>query len=345
MRGDLQLLAISLLLSTARASAQQPADRFWERPPVLTVGQFDGDEPYVFGRIRDVVPLPDAGFAVLDGQFYQLRWFDDEGRWIATAGREGLGPGEFGTGPHVAEVDGSGRVWVGDRRSMRLSAFRPADGRLEFVAEIPLSPPVLYPKDLCWTSEGLVMHGYSPEAVFHLMDESGVRRSFGSALDAELAPEFQRMEELFQSRFNEGRIACVERFGVVLLHDEEPILRAVSPTGVELWRRTLEDYHELRFELTDRGGVTYATDPETGWTHYGAGLVVWEDLVYVTLSRSGMTTPTTFELRIYRLADGSLVSRQDIPFVLSAMGPEYAYGVMRDPIPQVLVFRHGSPAR
>ncbi len=335
----IQLVGIWILVSAVSAWAQQSVDRFWERPPELKVGLLDGDDAYVFGEIRDVVALPSGGFAVVDGFSYELRWFDDRGQWVATAGRKGQGPGEFGE-PHVAEVDEAGRVWVIDRRNMRLSAFRPAGEQLEFVAETRLSWPVHYPKDLCWTQEGLILHAVASEGVFHVVDESGVRRSFGNAVEAEIAPELRRHEVRLQERFNWGRMACVEGFGVVLLHDEQPTLRAVSPTGEELWRRSLEDYRQLAFEPTERGGLRYAVDPETGTAHYAKDLVVWGDFVYAALSESGMTE-RSYELRIYRLDDGSLVSRAEVPFVLSAMGREYAYGVVEEPIPQVWVFRRG----
>jgi hypothetical protein len=341
-RVAIQLVAISVLVSAVPAWAQQSIDRFWERPPEMKVGLFDGDEAYVFGEIRDVIALQRGGFVVLDGLFYELRWFDDRGRWVATAGRKGQGPGEFES-PNVAEVDETGRVWVIDRRNIRLSAFRAAGEHLEFVAEISLSGPVHYARDLCWMHEALILHAVASEGVLHVVDESGVRRSFGRALEAEIAPKLRRHEVLLQTRFNSGRVACVEGFGVVLLHDEQPILRAVSPTGEELWRRTLEDYRQLAHEPTDRGGLRYAADPETGTAHHGSGLVVRGDLVYAALSESGMYG-STYELRIYRLEDGSLVSRAEVPFVLSAMGREYAYGVVEDPIPQVWVFRRGSPA-
>lgn len=308
----------------------------------MKVGLLDGEDAYVFGKIQDVVALPGGGFAVLDGFSYELRWFDNRGRWVATAGRKGRGPGEFEE-PDVAEVDETGRVWVIDRRNIRLSAFRPTGEQLEFVAEWKLSGPVHYPKDLCWMQEGLVLHAVASDGVFHVVDESGVRRSFGSAVEAEIAPELRRYEVLVQERFNWGRMACVEGLGVVLLHDEQPILRAVSPTGEQLWRRTLEDYRQLALEPTERGGLRYAADPETGTAHYAKDLVVWGDLVYAALSESGMNT-RTHELRIYRLEDGSLVSRAEVPFVLSAMGREYAYGVVEDPIPQVWLFRRRSPA-
>ncbi len=341
-RAAIQLVGISVLVSAAPAWAQQSLDRFWERSPEMKVGLLDGDDAYVFGEIRDVVALPSGGFAVLDGFSYELRWFDDRGQWVATAGRKGQGPGEFES-PNVAEVDETGRVWVIDRRNIRLSAFRPAGEKLEFVAEIRLSGPVHYAMDLCWMHGDLILHAVAPEGVFHVVDESGVRRSFGRALEAEIPPKLRRHEVLLQERFNEGRVACVEGFGVVLLHDSQPILRAVSLTGEELWRRTLEDYRQLGIELTDRGGLRYPADPETGTAHYGKGLVVWGDLVYVALSESGWTE-RNYELRIYRLEDGSLVSRAGVPFVLSAMDSTFAYGVVEEPIPQVWVFRRGSPA-
>lgn len=50
--------------------------------------------------------------------------FDRSGRFLATWGRKGMGPGEFDV-PHTIVLDGRGRVLVGDRQNNRIQIFQP----------------------------------------------------------------------------------------------------------------------------------------------------------------------------------------------------------------------------
>ncbi|MFG1691570.1 hypothetical protein ACGF5M_05410 [Gemmatimonadota bacterium] len=63
--------------------------------PILVIGEEDGDEPFLFARIRGTVPMPNDGVAVADGLSREIRYFDGGGRHLHTAGGEGSGPGEF----------------------------------------------------------------------------------------------------------------------------------------------------------------------------------------------------------------------------------------------------------
>ena len=65
--------------------------------PTLSIGQLSGPDELLFGRIatarRDAV----GNVVVADGQALEIRIFDVEGRHIQSLGRDGEGPGEFGT--------------------------------------------------------------------------------------------------------------------------------------------------------------------------------------------------------------------------------------------------------
>jgi len=63
--------------------------------PTLSMGEVEGEEPYLFAGIRGAVPLPGGGVAVGDGQSAEIRFFDGGGRHVRTTGGEGGGPGEF----------------------------------------------------------------------------------------------------------------------------------------------------------------------------------------------------------------------------------------------------------
>lgn len=63
--------------------------------PAVEIGVVDGDAPYLLDRVAGATRLPDGRIVVADGGSNQLRFFDSTGAFLATAGREGPGPGEF----------------------------------------------------------------------------------------------------------------------------------------------------------------------------------------------------------------------------------------------------------
>lgn len=63
--------------------------------PTLRLGSLDGQPEEQFGEVAGVLPLPDGGVAVLDGQAADVRLFDSEGGYRGTLGSKGQGPGEF----------------------------------------------------------------------------------------------------------------------------------------------------------------------------------------------------------------------------------------------------------
>jgi hypothetical protein len=88
----------------------------------LRIGVIDGPDEYTFGNVsvRDVDR--DGNIYAYDSQIPLLRKYDREGRFVATFGREGGGPGEYrGVSGLAVAPDGTLKLW--DRRSFRLSSF------------------------------------------------------------------------------------------------------------------------------------------------------------------------------------------------------------------------------
>ncbi len=59
-----------------------------------TIGVLMGDSSCMFGSVNEIIPVPE-GFAVLDGGFSRLAFFDGDGVFLKSFGRRGGGPGEF----------------------------------------------------------------------------------------------------------------------------------------------------------------------------------------------------------------------------------------------------------
>lgn len=99
----------------------------------LAIGEADGPEAYVFGRVSGVYVADDGRIYVADSQALETRVFSPAGEFVGRFGRGGEGPGEFGhiggigRAPDggIALLDGElGRVSVFDPDGMFRRAFR-----------------------------------------------------------------------------------------------------------------------------------------------------------------------------------------------------------------------------
>ena len=89
--------------------------------PLLTLGAVDGAPEVAFLRITGVHRIPDGGLAVVDGGSSQIRFFEADGRFRASMGRRGEGPGEF-TGGLLSELHGDS-LWLFDQALNRLTVL------------------------------------------------------------------------------------------------------------------------------------------------------------------------------------------------------------------------------
>ncbi len=62
----------------------------------LSIGSLDGPEEFVFTWVGAIAVDQGGGIYVFDWQLPALRYFDSDGRYVRTLGREGSGPGEYG---------------------------------------------------------------------------------------------------------------------------------------------------------------------------------------------------------------------------------------------------------
>jgi len=99
-----------------------------EVEPVLSIGEEDGDDPYVLPNVRAASILSDGTVVVgtawwgHGSRIFQLRYYDAQGEHLASAGRYGQGPGEFER-PHGIHRMAGDSVLVHDRS--RFAVFGP----------------------------------------------------------------------------------------------------------------------------------------------------------------------------------------------------------------------------
>ena len=98
--------------------------------PEVSIGELDGPEEYLFGRIGSLAVDDDRNVYVFDRQAYHVRVFDDAGVYVRTLGRRGEGPGDFGRAEAIAVLP-DGRLLVRDPGNMRVQVFDPASGETD----------------------------------------------------------------------------------------------------------------------------------------------------------------------------------------------------------------------
>lgn len=104
--------------------------------PTLQIGVAEGDPLYQMDRVRTALRMGDGRIVVANAGSQQVRWYGADGRHVASAGREGGGPGEFKALSALRRLPGDS-VLAYDLGAFRLSWFDPA-GR--FVRSAPLQP-------------------------------------------------------------------------------------------------------------------------------------------------------------------------------------------------------------
>jgi hypothetical protein len=104
--------------------------------PAVQIGVAEGDPDYQMDRVRAALRLGDGRIVVANAGNQQVRWYDAGGRLVASAGRQGGGPGEFQALTTLRRLPGDS-VLAYDMSAFRLSWFDPA-GR--FVRSVPLQP-------------------------------------------------------------------------------------------------------------------------------------------------------------------------------------------------------------
>ncbi|MEX1122358.1 MAG: 6-bladed beta-propeller [Balneolales bacterium] len=94
------------------------------------------DENY-FSGFREVMLTSNHDLVIQDGRKQILLWFDSDGNFIGTIGREGRGPGEFTDIRHVLMAPGD-TLHVFDRNNARHQIFAIRDENWTQVRETPL---------------------------------------------------------------------------------------------------------------------------------------------------------------------------------------------------------------
>ena len=152
--------------------------------PTVSIGEREGEDPYLLAGATDATTLTDGRIVVLDRASDELRVFDATGTHLATWGGRGEGPGEFVDLHHVDRWPGDSVV-AGDYRNESITVFD-SDGNSGRVVHLESDP---FPWDLraffalglyMVTRDGSVLvsrqrHG-SDEVDISILDGDGILR-------------------------------------------------------------------------------------------------------------------------------------------------------------------------
>ena len=92
---------------------------------VQTIGDIDtNDENFAFHMPADVTVDKQGNIYILDSGNHRIQKFDPSGKYIATIGNKGQGPGEFYF-PASLDIDSSGMIYVSDTQNQRIQILNP----------------------------------------------------------------------------------------------------------------------------------------------------------------------------------------------------------------------------
>ena len=140
--------------------------------PSVSIGALEGEEPYLLDRVRGALTLADGRIVVENIRTNELRVFDPSGRYLATWGGTGDGPGEFDNLIGLAPWPGDSLIsWFAQGR--RLTVF---DNRGNFGRTFGLEgeglriPEVILPTGRVLASET------DPETILRDSRQDGLHR-------------------------------------------------------------------------------------------------------------------------------------------------------------------------
>jgi hypothetical protein len=214
--------------------------------PVLKLGDLETeDENFVFARPVSVVVDESGRIYVLDSQEGRIQKYDKDGKYLATLGRKGQGPGEFQV-PSGLALDLDGSLIVSDLRN-RTKVWLSPEGR--YLKSVDLSAPMI-PLPAGGFLAGLPLVGMrvssSGGAMGAPVQENSMAKKLLRVLDAsmktirEFADPVAKEDDMSSQAYNRFRFALDGLNHVVLAFGSQNRIEKYSLDGRLLWRADRE---------------------------------------------------------------------------------------------------------
>lgn len=247
--------------------------------PAVSIGVFDGQEPYMLYGALDGTRLPDGRIVVANRGTGELRVFDGDGQYLATWGREGEGPTDFASLVKVEKWPGDSiMAWYTGAMGMAVYDSAGEFGRT-FVLQSGAGVPWRRPRPLAAHQDGTILAVKAPEdadtAVVEVWDgEGALSASLGTHDAAEVIVTTNERGSKYLS-WKAVVEQARQEFETTPFADYFPAFSSVIGDALgHLW---VEEY---KYPREDRGGTLWTVfDPEghaLGFVETPEGLEVYE---------------------------------------------------------------------
>lgn len=159
----------------------------------LSIGEFEGDENYMFGGTIYFITDDEGNFYVSDADNNRIQKYDPEGKYLLTIGREGQGPGEFRSFS-LPRFDKDNHLYINDGSNRRISFF---DRNGKYLKQIRMQERH---SNLCINSKGLIIATKSSQS-----EENNIMKSI--ATYGLFDDEFNLVKELYKDEIEISRLA------------------------------------------------------------------------------------------------------------------------------------------
>jgi len=140
---------ITIVENTDQSWAEGEGWRLSDQP-LVTIGVLEGPEEYQLFQAYSAVRLADGRIVVANGGSREMRFYEEDGTFINSVGREGEGPGEFKMLRAIWPARGDSLVVYDYTNSMRISVFG-SDGTFGRTFRLdPASTSIPLAQDLIW---------------------------------------------------------------------------------------------------------------------------------------------------------------------------------------------------
>ena len=216
---------------------------------VFSVGAIEGEHHEMLGTILDVA-AGDNTLLYIDGEYGEVRVYDQQGTLKQVIGSPGVAPGEFSYLEAVAITSDASKFFVADQSGTRIQIFQRRDNAYE-LQDMFSMPHDFHATDICVIRDHLYLHGYSEslDLVIHKVTHAGEYiLSFGQPYLSD-APFIRYLIS------DDGRLVCNETYDTVLYANQTvPVLKAYDEVGSLRWQVKFGDHGQMYLmEARNRG--------------------------------------------------------------------------------------------
>ena len=207
---------------------------------VFSVGAYEGEHHEMLGTILDVAAGGNT-LLYMDGEYGEVRVYDQEGTPKQVIGSRGVAPGEFSYLEAVAITSDASKFFVADQSGTRIQIFQRRDNAYELLDMFSM-PHYFRAADICVIRDHLYLHGYSEslDLVIHKVTHAGEYvLSFGQPYQSDV----HFIKSLIS---DDGSLVCSETYDTVLYANQTvPILKAYDEVGTLRWQVKFGDHAQM----------------------------------------------------------------------------------------------------